>query len=279
MKGEEGMNKVIKFFKNNRGAFIMGAFLTLFLIIFGVLGGFEYSDQKVEAEAAAAHFSRAEMASYSASIAEHEEEVALQNKAARNDADELRERLARLNEEADAEQVRQSEAVKKAVFDSEIQENCESYEKIQINYEKGQKNTENAQNPTLNVQNPTKKYELTETEEALLKRIAMAEAEGESTECKACIMLVVLNRVQSDSFPDTVDGVLTAAGQFDPVETGGIWCKEPSEGCVEALDLIQSGWDESQGATYFKATALGYSWHDSALTTLFSMDNTTFYKE
>ena len=42
----------------------------------------------------------------------------------------------------------------------------------------------------------------------LLAKIAMAEAEGESTEGKALVMLVVLNRVLSDDFPDTIGEVI-----------------------------------------------------------------------
>ena len=43
---------------------------------------------------------------------------------------------------------------------------------------------------------------------AILLQIAMAEAEGESTEGKALVMLVVLNRVWSEGFPDTISEVV-----------------------------------------------------------------------
>ena len=36
----------------------------------------------------------------------------------------------------------------------------------------------------------------------------MAEAEGEDTEGKALVILVVLNRVRSEGFPDTVEDVI-----------------------------------------------------------------------
>ena len=41
-----------------------------------------------------------------------------------------------------------------------------------------------------------------------LAKLAMAEAEGEDTEGKALVILVVLNRVQSEGFPDTVEDVI-----------------------------------------------------------------------
>lgn len=42
----------------------------------------------------------------------------------------------------------------------------------------------------------------------LLAKIAMAEAESEPIEGKALVMLVVLNRVQSEDFPDTIEEVI-----------------------------------------------------------------------
>ena len=54
----------------------------------------------------------------------------------------------------------------------------------------------------------------------LLARIAMAEAEGEYTETKALVILTVLNRVRSGTFPDTVKEVIFQDKQFTPVSNG-----------------------------------------------------------
>ena len=56
-------------------------------------------------------------------------------------------------------------------------------------------------------------------ESEMLLRIAMAEAEGESVEGKALVMLVVLNRVWSDKFPDTIEEVIFQPRQFSPAGT------------------------------------------------------------
>lgn len=53
-----------------------------------------------------------------------------------------------------------------------------------------------------------------------LAKIAMAEAEGEDTEGKALVILVVLNRVWSDDFPDTIEGVIAEDTQFAAYENG-----------------------------------------------------------
>ncbi len=87
-----------------------------------------------------------------------------------------------------------------------------------------------------------------------LAKIAMAEAESEDTEGKALVMLVVLNRVWDDEFPDTIEEVIFQKGQFSPISNGRYDEVEPDEDCYRALQLIQTGgWDESHGATYFES--------------------------
>lgn len=120
-----------------------------------------------------------------------------------------------------------------------------------------------------------------DTEDAYrLCKIAMAEAEGEDTEGKALVMLVVLNRVSSDEFPDSIEEVITQEGQFTAYSNGRYDRVEPSEDCWAALRLIQEeGWNESCGATYFERTTDGKTWHNTSLKTLFTHGNHTFYIE
>lgn len=116
-----------------------------------------------------------------------------------------------------------------------------------------------------------------EDSEILLK-IAMAEAEGESVEGKALVMLVVLNRAWSEQFPDSIEEVVFQKNQFSPTAPGGrYWTTEPDEGCYEALELVMSGWDESQGAMYFESTGRD-GWHSRTLEFLFQYGGHKFYK-
>lgn len=115
-------------------------------------------------------------------------------------------------------------------------------------------------------------------ESEMLLRIAMAEAEGESVEGKALVMLVVLNRVWSDKFPDTIEEVIFQPRQFSPaVEGGRYYTTEPNEECYEALKLVMSGWDESYGALYFESCE-GDSLHSRNLEFLFQVGNHKFYR-
>lgn len=117
-------------------------------------------------------------------------------------------------------------------------------------------------------------------ESYMLAKIAMAEAEGEDTEGKALVILVVLNRVWSEGFPDTIEDVIMEPGQFSPVKEGGrYYTTEPDEDCWAALSMVMHGWDESQGATYFTSSEEQNTWHSRNLTKLFEHGNHTFYKE
>lgn len=115
-------------------------------------------------------------------------------------------------------------------------------------------------------------------ESMMLKKIAMAEAENQDTEGKALVMLVVLNRVQSDSFPDTIGAVIFQENQFSPVSNGSYAAAVPDEDCEAALDLVMSGWNESQGALYFESESES-TWHQDNLKYLFTHGDHYFYTE
>ena len=113
-------------------------------------------------------------------------------------------------------------------------------------------------------------------------RMAMAEAEGEDTEGKALVILVIYNRTRSGKFPDTVKGVISQRNAFTSYHNGRYEAVKPDADCWAALDLIQeTGWDESQGALYFERTPEDgeSSWHSRNLERLFIHGNHTFYTE
>ena len=118
----------------------------------------------------------------------------------------------------------------------------------------------------------------------LLARLAMAEAEGEDTEGKALVILVVLNRVRSEEFPDTVEDVIleehNGVCQFSVTQEGGRWYTvEPDEDCYKALELVMlENWDESEGALYFESRS-DSTWHQNHLQFLFQHGKHFFYKE
>lgn len=86
-----------------------------------------------------------------------------------------------------------------------------------------------------------------------LARIIEAEAGGESGEGKLAVANVVLNRVASGSYPDTIYDVIfdTKYGtQFEPTSNGAIY-NTPSEESIKAAKRALSGENNIGGALYF----------------------------
>ena len=61
---------------------------------------------------------------------------------------------------------------------------------------------------------PQWRIQITNEQLDLLERCVMAEGGGESYECQVAIACVIINRVISDKYPDSVDGVIKQKGQF-----------------------------------------------------------------
>ena len=80
----------------------------------------------------------------------------------------------------------------------------------------------------------------TEDDFELLARVIEAEAGGESDYHKLCVGTVVMNRVASDKYPDTIEGVIYQPGQYQCVTNSHI-NKEPSESSYKAAESILDG--------------------------------------
>lgn len=116
-------------------------------------------------------------------------------------------------------------------------------------------------------------------ESYLLARIAMAEAEGCNTQTKTLIIMCVLNRVQSDEFPDTIEEVIFQENQFSPIDNGRWDRVEPNEDCYEAVKVVmEAKYDYSGGATYFENCADEDNWHSRNLEFLYESEGIRFYK-
>jgi N-acetylmuramoyl-L-alanine amidase len=91
-----------------------------------------------------------------------------------------------------------------------------------------------------------------------LSRIISAESRGEPLDGKIAVGNVVLNRVASEEFPDTVYGVIFDdrwGGQFTPAQNGTIY-DEPTQESVVAAKLCLEGADTAGESLYFLAPAL-----------------------
>jgi len=84
----------------------------------------------------------------------------------------------------------------------------------------------------------------------LLAQLVMAEAEGESYLGKVAVAAVVLNRVDSRDFPNSLEGVIYQPLAFEPVANGRIY-NTPNADSVRAAEAAVSGWDPTEGCLYF----------------------------
>ena len=91
-----------------------------------------------------------------------------------------------------------------------------------------------------------------------LSRIISAESQGESLLGKIAVGNVVLNRVASAEFPDSIYGVIFDdrwGGQFEPVRNGSIY-QEPTEESVLAAKLVLEGASVAGNSLYFLSPSL-----------------------
>lgn len=116
----------------------------------------------------------------------------------------------------------------------------------------------------------------------VLLRIVEAEAGGEDITGKMLVANVIMNRINSRRFPNTVTEVVyqkshSGRAQFSPTVDGRMDSVTVSEDTVEAVDRVLSGEDSSNGALYFRSVRAEQAWHDGALRRVLEHGNHIFY--
>lgn len=84
----------------------------------------------------------------------------------------------------------------------------------------------------------------------LLARVIYGEARGEPYSGQVAVGAVILNRVKSSQFPNTIAGVVYQSGAFDAVADGQVNLTPDSTAKKAAQDAL-NGWDPSYGAIYY----------------------------
>ena len=84
----------------------------------------------------------------------------------------------------------------------------------------------------------------------LLAHLIYGEARGESYIGQVAVGAVIMNRVRSSLFPNTIAGVIYQKGAFDAVSDGQINMSPDNSAKKAAQDAI-NGWDPSYGAIYY----------------------------
>ena len=84
----------------------------------------------------------------------------------------------------------------------------------------------------------------------LLARVVYGEARGEPYTGQVAVAAVVLNRVKSSSFPNTIAGVVYQSGAFDCVSDGQINLT-PNQSAYNAARDALNGWDPTYGCLFY----------------------------
>lgn len=115
----------------------------------------------------------------------------------------------------------------------------------------------------------------------ILHKIVEAEAGSEDITGKMLVANVILNRVNSSRFPDTISEVVYqkqgGKAQFSPTEDGTMETVHISPETEEAVERVLNGEDNSNGALYFRSVKCTGTWHDRALIRLTEYGNHIFY--
>lgn len=118
---------------------------------------------------------------------------------------------------------------------------------------------------------------LTEEEQILLQQIALAEARDQGIGGMTFVMQTILNRVESEEFPDTVSEVVFEEGQFATVNDDLYKKYEVTENSQKALRLLDVL--RNRGQLYFEAPVdKTDTWHARNLTYVFEYGDHIFYK-
>ncbi len=108
-------------------------------------------------------------------------------------------------------------------------------------------------------------YSTTDEETLLLAALIQAEAANQGDAGRLAVGSVVMNRVASSKFPNTVSGVIYASGQFAPVTSGRvaiILAEGPNSACQYAASQAISG-NINTDALFFCTYSYAQSLHDS----------------
>lgn len=119
-----------------------------------------------------------------------------------------------------------------------------------------------------------KQYECLDT----MYRIVEAEATGEGFDGKQFVCEAIMNRVHSDSFPDSIEDVVFEKNQFSPIIDGRYWEVTITEETVNAVNSIMFHGirAESRGVVFFQSSGWD-GWINRNREFAFNHNNHNFY--
>ncbi len=103
-------------------------------------------------------------------------------------------------------------------------------------------------------ENPKYRVNVSQEDKTTLAKAVYSEARGEPFEGQVAVASVIINRVLSGEFPNSVNGVVfqktSGSYAFSAVLDGQIHLT-PDKTAYKAIDYALKGWDPSEGALYY----------------------------
>ena len=127
----------------------------------------------------------------------------------------------------------------------------------------------------------SRRIRYTDEDYQVLLRIVQAEAGICDKRGKILVADVIINRVLSKEFPNSVKAVVYEPSQFQPVSNGAINSVKVTAETIECVDRARDGEDYSNGALYFmnrRGSGSAAAWFDRHLTYLFAHDGHEFFR-
>ena len=127
----------------------------------------------------------------------------------------------------------------------------------------------------------SRRIQYTDEDYQVLLRIVQAEAGICDKRGKILVADVIINRVLSKEFPNSVKAVVYEPSQFQPVSNGAINSVKVTAETIECVDRALDGEDYSNGALYFmnrRGSGSAAAWFDRHLTYLFAHDGHEFFR-
>ena len=103
-------------------------------------------------------------------------------------------------------------------------------------------------------------YDATTDEVLLLAALIQCEAGGEKYQGQLAVGAVVMNRVRSSRYPNSISEVIYSPGQFTPAGNGKVASvleRGPKESCIQAAQEAVNGVDNTNGAKSFRQAKSG----------------------
>ena len=120
--------------------------------------------------------------------------------------------------------------------------------------------------------------EVNQIDANLLMKIAREEG-GDSLNGQLWAMRVIYNRLLNGNFGDSIWDIVSSTGQFEVFTTGAYINADVNVNSHIALAMIESGWDETQGALYWRTDSGSTdSWHERKLEYIATIEGNRYYK-